>query len=73
MIMGFMMWWRDKFPWLAICCVIMFVCAGVGAAPGFYWGQLLGNVGEPIFNAGLIAAGFKYVGTPKLSEAAAAA
>ncbi|MDX2145588.1 MAG: hypothetical protein SFV19_19705 [Rhodospirillaceae bacterium] len=65
MIIGFMMWAKDKFPWLALACVFMFVCAASGAIPGFYWGQILGNLGEPIFNAGLIAAGFKYAGLPK--------
>jgi len=65
MVIGFMMWWRHKFPWLALACVVMFVCAASGAIPGFFWGQILGNLGEPIFNAGLIAAGFRFAGLPK--------
>ena len=73
MILGFMMWWKDKFPWLALPCVFMFACAASGAIPGFYWGQLIGNVGEPIFNIGLIAAGFKYAGLPKPAAASVAA
>jgi hypothetical protein len=64
MAIGFAMWWKHKFPWLALACIFMFVCAGSGAIPGFYWGQLLGNVGEPVFNAGLIAAGYRYAGLP---------
>ena len=63
----------DKFPWLALPCVFMFACAASGAIPGFYWGQLIGNVGEPIFNIGLIAAGFKYAGLPKPAAASVAA
>ena len=73
MIIGFMMWWKDKFPWLALPCVFMFACAASGAIPGFYWGQLIGNVGEPIFNIGLIAAGFTYAGLPKPAAASVAA
>ena len=64
MIIGFAMWWKDKFPWLALSCVFMFACAASGANPNFYWGQILGNLGEPIFNAGLIAAGYKYAARP---------
>jgi len=73
MIIGFMMWRKDKFPWLAVTSVIMFGCAASGAIPGFYWGQIIGNVGEPIFNLGLAAAGFKYAGLPKPSATPAAA
>ncbi|MBL8631128.1 MAG: hypothetical protein JNM81_15955 [Rhodospirillaceae bacterium] len=74
MIIGFMMWWKDKFPWLALACVFMFGCAASGPAfPGAGWTQILGNFGEPIFNMGLIAAGFKYAGCPKVPVAAQAA
>ena len=62
MAIGFGMWWKHKFSWLALACVFMFVCAASGAIPGFFWGQFLGNVGEPVFNAGLIAAGYRYAG-----------
>ncbi|MBL8643729.1 MAG: hypothetical protein JNK21_07335 [Rhodospirillaceae bacterium] len=66
MVVGFMMWWKDKFPWLALTCVFMFACAASGPAlPGAAWTQILGNFGEPIFNAGLIAAGFRYAGRAK--------
>jgi hypothetical protein len=64
MAIGFMMWMRHKFPWLAVACVIMFACAASGAVPGFYWGQILGNLGEPIFNFGLLAAGFRFIPAP---------
>ena len=67
MLIGFGMWRKDKFPWLALSCVFMFACAALGANPNFYWGQILGNFGEPIFNAGLIAAGYKYAPLPAKS------
>ena len=70
MVIGFMMWAKHKFPWLAVCCVFMFACAASGAIPGFYWGQILGNVGEPIFYSGLIAAGFRFAGLPKSGASA---
>jgi hypothetical protein len=73
MVIGFMMWAKHKFPWLAVACAFMFACAASGAIPGFYWGQILGNLGEPIFNAGLIAAGFKYAHLPKPIAASVAA
>lgn len=64
MAIGFMMWARHKFPWLALACVVMFAFAASGAVPGFFWGQILGNLGEPIFNFGLLAAGFRFIPAP---------
>lgn len=67
MIIGFAMWWKDRFPWLALGAVLMFGCAALGAKPDFFYGQILGNFGEPIFNAGLVAAGWRYAGKPARS------
>lgn len=64
MAIGFGMWWKHKFPWLTLACVFMFACAASGAIPGFFWGQFLGNVGEPVFNAGLIAAAYRFGANP---------
>ena len=60
MLTGFALWWRHKFPWLALGSLFMFVAADLQQAPGFFYGPLLGNFGEPIFNAGLIAAAFRF-------------
>ncbi len=66
MALGIAFWVRDKWPWLALSAIFMFACAAAGPAlPGAAWTQILGNFGEPIFNAGVIAAGFKYAGRPK--------
>jgi hypothetical protein len=65
MTVGFMLWWKHKFPWLALACLFMFFCAGSMGIPGFHLSQVLGNLGEPVFNAGLIAAGYRWAGMPK--------
>lgn len=62
MIVGFALWVRHGFKWLALSCLFMFVAAGLSQMPGFYYGQILGNLGEPIFNAGLIAAAYRFGG-----------
>jgi hypothetical protein len=72
MVIGFMMWAKHKFPWLALACLFMFVCAATSPIPGFFLGQIVGNFGEPIFNYGLIAAGYKYAHLPKPGAATAA-
>lgn len=64
MIVGFALWVRHGFKWLALSCLFMFVAAALQQAPGFYYGPLLGNLGEPIFNAGLIAAAYRFGGKP---------
>ena len=60
MITGILLWIRHGFYWLALTSIFMFIAAGLQQAPGFYYGPLLGNFGEPIFNAGLIAAGYRF-------------
>lgn len=65
MLVGFALWVRHGFKWLALSCLFMFVAAGLSQMPGFYYGQILGNLGEPIFNAGLIAAAYRFGGKDK--------
>jgi hypothetical protein len=60
LIVGIAIWVRHGFPWLALGCGFMFVAAGLSQLPGFYYGPLLGNFGEPILNGGLLAAAFKF-------------
>ena len=60
MLVGFALWARYGFPWLALGSLFMFIAAGISQVPSFYYGPLLGNFGEPIFNAGLVAAAFKF-------------
>jgi hypothetical protein len=64
MVIGAMMWWKHKFVWLAPACLFMFFCALAGPL-GLPHNQLIGNFGEPIFNFGLIAAGYRFAGLPK--------
>ena len=56
MAVGVALWVRFGFKWLTLCSLFMFVVAGLQQAPGFFWGPLLGNLGEPIFNAGILLA-----------------
>jgi hypothetical protein len=58
LLIGIGMWWKHKFPWLALTSAFMIVCGASGGIKGFYLGQIMGNFGEPIFNAGIIAVGF---------------
>lgn len=60
MLVGFALWIRHGFKWLALACLFMFVAAGVSQVPSFYYGPVLGNLGEPIFNAGIIAAAYRF-------------
>ena len=60
MLVGFALWARHGFPWLALGSLFMFIAAGVSQVPSFFYGPLFGNFGEPIFNAGLVAAAFRF-------------
>lgn len=62
LVVGVALWVRHKFPWLALTSLFMFVAAGLQQVPGFYYGPLLGNFGEPIFNYGLLAAAYRFGG-----------
>ena len=71
MLIGFGLWWKHRFPWLALGCGTMFVAAAI---PQSIVGPMLGNAGEPIFNAALIYAGIRFarpVAAPAVSVAAA--
>lgn len=56
-LIGFGLWWKHRYPWLALGCAVMFAAA---ATPQSLVGPILGNAGEPIFNAALIAAAIKF-------------
>ena len=56
MAVGAALWVRFGFKWLTLAALFMFVAAGLQQVPGFFWGPLLGNLGEPIFNLGILAA-----------------
>jgi hypothetical protein len=69
MLIGFGLWWKHRFPWLAVGCIIMFAAASV---PQSLVGPMLGNIGEPFFNAGLVATGIRFGGVAFKSGAASA-
>ena len=62
---GFALWARHAFPWLALTGLFMFAAGGLQQVPDFHYGPLLGNFGEPIFNAGLLAAAYRFAQRPQ--------
>jgi hypothetical protein len=64
---GIGLWRTHRFPWLALACLAMFAAAAV---PPSLVGPMLGNAGEPVFSAGLIAAGIRFGGLPVPHRAA---
>lgn len=68
MLVGFALWARHKWPWLALGCIVMFAAAGT---PQSLVGPILGNAGEPIFNFAVVAAVIRF-GSGKYRDKAAA-
>ena len=57
LIAGAGIWWRRRWPWLAIAAVIMFVAAGV---PASRFGPSAGNGGEVILQLGLVLTAWRF-------------